>query len=165
MKRARNQAQWYPAERGARGRLATVAAGVDFVAQETRDGDWQLSFWNEHEGRMAPVRLFPAFGELRDHVDLSAPDYAKFNRQARVRHGRAVNQPDVGFRMRDELMAEAESCGEHGDVECVEQVLEKARRELSADPGLLADVENVVDAYFPELMGDDVGVLKRRLTA
>lgn len=96
MLRAHNQAQWYPAERGS-SRQATVAAGVDFVAEETREG-WQLSFWSEHEGKMESVQhTFRSFGELRDHVDLSAPEYARFNRQARVRHGRAVNPEEDGI--------------------------------------------------------------------
>lgn len=145
--------------------MATVADGVDFLAEQVRGG-WKLSFWNEQLGGMDVVHEnFPSFGELRDHVDLNAPKYARFNRQVRARTGRAVNQPDIGFRMRDELMAEAESCGEHGDIECMEQVLKKARRELSSDPDLLFDVKNVIDTYFPELLKDDTGALKRRLTA
>jgi hypothetical protein len=145
--------------------MATVAAGVDFVAEEMRGG-WKLSFWNEQVGGMDVIDKFTSFSELRDHVDLNAPKYARFNRNVRAhaRAGRAVNQPDVGFGIRDELMADAESCGEFGDIECMEHVLKKARRELSLDPNLLFDVENVVDTYFPELMKDDTGALKRRLT-
>lgn len=144
--------------------MATVAAGVDFLAEESAKG-WTLSFWNAQAGGMETVSIFRSFGELRDHVDLEAPKYARFNRSVRVHAGRAMNQADIGFRLRDDLMAQAESCGESGDIECMEDVLEKAQRDLSADPGLLADVENVVDIYFPELVKDDIGALKRRLTA
>lgn len=158
-----NQARWYPSDRGKEA-MATVAAGVDFLAEEVRDG-WKLSFWDAHVSAMEAIDTFPSFGELREHVDLQAPGYARYNRQVRARAGRAMNQPDVGFRMRDELVAEAESCGEHGDIDCMEQVLEKAQRELSSDPALLFDVENIIDTYFPELLKDDTGALKRRLTA
>lgn len=161
-RREANQARWYPSDRG-RKAMATVAAGVDFLAEEVRDG-WRLSFWDAEKGSMDVVDRFPSFGELRDYVDLNAPQYARYNRQVRARHGRAVNQPDVGFSLRDELMAEAESCGEHGDIECMEHILEKARRGLMSDPPLLVDVENVVETYFPDLLKNDVEVLKRRLT-
>lgn len=63
-----------------------------------------------------------------------------------------THREDVGFRLRDDLMAQAEDCGEHGDAECMEGVLKRARRELGRDPALLFDVENVVGSYFPELV-------------
>lgn len=95
MRRAPNQATWYPAERGSRSRMATVAAGVDFLAQQTESGRWELSAWDAKENAMRPVRAFDSFSELRDHVDLNAPEYARFNRQAaRARSGRVANQED-----------------------------------------------------------------------
>lgn len=159
-RREQNQARWYPAGRGASSQ-ATVAAGVDFLARPSGQR-WELSFWNEQLGAMDHARMFDSFAELREHVDIEAPRYARFNRQARVHVGRALNQ-DVGYQLRDELMAEAEDCGEAGDIECAEHVLKRAQKELARDPGLLADVENVVETYFPELLENDVGALKRRL--
>lgn len=90
-RRARNQAQWYPAERGSRSRMATVAAGVDFLAEEV-GGQWRLSAWDARKGSMQPVQTFRSFADLREHVDLSAPNYARINRQARQRSGRVANE-------------------------------------------------------------------------
>jgi hypothetical protein len=76
----------------------------------------------------------------------------------------ANQEEDIGYRIRDELMQEAEDCGEFGDAECMRSVLTRARREFKGDPELLADVENVIEIYFPELLTKDKGALKRRLT-
>jgi hypothetical protein len=75
-----------------------------------------------------------------------------------------MHEDDIGYRIRDELMQEAEDCGESGDVECMRATLKRARREFKGDPELLSDVETVVETYFPELLSKDKGALKRRLT-
>ncbi|MDP3910175.1 MAG: hypothetical protein Q8Q14_07265 [Gemmatimonadales bacterium] len=59
---------------------------------------------------------------------------------------------DIGYELRDDLMAQAEDCGEMGDLDCMKGVLRSARKELKKDQELLADVENVVETYFPELL-------------
>ena len=158
-RRQKNQARWYPSGRGSSAQ-ATVAAGVDFLARPV-GSRWELLFWNEQTGAMEVAGGFSSFAELREHVDIEAPKYARFNRQARAKGRRAMN--DVGYALRDELMAEAEDAGEAGDVDAAKAVLRRARKELKSDPQLLFDVENVVDTYFPEVLKNDVGALKRRL--
>lgn len=64
-----------------------------------------------------------------------------------------ASMTDIGYRIRDTLIEEAEFCGEGGDVECMKSVLRKARTELARDPDLLFDVETAIETYFSELTG------------